>query len=36
VFRERIEAQPGVEIGVLPRAESALLFDAASGRRVSP
>ena len=36
VFRERIEAQPGSEIGVLPRAESALLFDAASGRRVSP
>jgi multiple sugar transport system ATP-binding protein len=36
VFRERIEAQPGAEIRVLPRAESALLFDAASGRRVSP
>ena len=36
VFRERIEAQPGVEIKVLPRATSALLFDAASGRRVSP
>jgi multiple sugar transport system ATP-binding protein len=36
VFRERIEAQPGTEIRVLPRAESALLFDAASGRRVSP
>ena len=36
VFRERIEAQPGTGIRVLPRAESALLFDAASGRRVSP
>ena len=36
VFRERIDAHPGTLLHVRPQAGSALLFDAATGRRISP